>query len=75
MDDDLVATDAVQVDVHRAHAADLGRELHALHQLFLQRPLLVAIEVRCEAVEHVLIGVAEKAAGACRRVADGVFAG
>jgi len=75
VDDDLLGADAVQVDGHRAHAADLGRELHALDQFSLQRPLLVAVEVRREAVEHVLIGVAEKAAGARRRVADGVFRG
>ena len=75
VDDDLVAADAVQIGVHRAHAADLGRQLHALDQFFLQRPLLIAVEVRCEAVEHILIGVAEKAAGARRRIADGVVRG
>ena len=68
----LVAADAVQVEVHRAHAADLGRQFHPLDQLLAQRALLVGVEVLLEAIEDILIGVAEEAAGACRRVADAV---
>lgn len=48
----LFAADAVQIEVHRTHAADLGRKLHAFHQPFAQGPLFVGIEVTFMAVEH-----------------------
>jgi hypothetical protein len=34
----LVAADAVQVEVHRAHAADFRRQFHALNQALALRP-------------------------------------
>ena len=72
MDHHLVAADGMQIGIHRAHAADLGREFHAFDKIFLQHALFVAVEVGAEAVEHVLIGAAKKAAGARRRIADAV---
>ena len=41
---------------------DLGRQLHALDQVGLQRPLLVAVQIAPVPVEHVLVGVTQKAA-------------
>ena len=70
VDDHLVASDAVQIGVHRTHAPYLGGQLHALDQLGLQRTQLIPIEIRSIPVEHVLVGVAEEAAGARSRVAD-----
>ena len=70
VDDHLVASDAVEMGIHRTHASDLGGQLHALDQIGLQRAQLVPIEIPPMAVEHVLVGVAEEAAGARRRVAD-----
>ena len=72
MDNHLVAADAVQIEVHRAHAAHLGRKLHALDQVLPQRPLLVAVEVLLETCRARIVGVAEESAGAGRRVADAV---
>ena len=59
-----VAADAVEMQVHRAHAADLGRDLHALDQLLAQRPLLVAVEVALVTFEHVVVGIEQEAADA-----------
>ena len=55
----FVAADAVQVDVHCAHAADLRRQLHSFDQLFLQRSFFIGVEVLLVAIENILIGVAE----------------
>ena len=72
VDDHLVASNAVEMGVHRTHAPDLGGQLHALDQIGLQRSQLIPIKIPSVPVEHVLVGVAEEAAGPCGRIADSI---
>ena len=73
--DRRLAADAVQIEVHRAHAADLWRQLHAFGQAIPERSLFVGVEVALVAVQDILICVTEEAAGACRGIADRVDRG
>ena len=72
VDDDLVASNAVEMGIHRTHAPDLGGQLHTFDQIGLQPSQLIPIEILPVPVEHVLVGVAEEAAGARRRVTDAI---
>ena len=72
VDDHLVASNAVEMGVHRTHAPDLGGQLHALDQIGLQRSQLIPIKNPSVPVEHVLVGVAEEATGPCGRIADAI---
>ena len=71
----LVTADAVQGEIHRAHAAHLGREFHALHQFLPQRPLLVLVQLLLKLIQHVLVGGEEEATRSGGGVADAILRG
>jgi hypothetical protein len=72
VDNHPVAADAVQEQVHRAHAADFRRKLHGFHQILAQRAFLIAVQILLELGQNVVVGVEEKSAGARGRIADAI---
>src|SRR5437763_15019606 len=73
MNNYLVATNAVKIEVHRTHSGYFWRKLHCLNQLFTKSFLLVRVQVLHELIQDVLVSHEKKTAGPRRRVANSVL--